>query len=440
MSVNQSALASNITLFEIYSNYDDKKSLDISGGCVELSYYESLLDNTVRVRGSFIDTGFRTENSSSGDSKSVLEKGDVQLTAGEKVHLVMEDVSGKKLIFKDDYQLRIKEVNNIIEHTQSLGFTIDFYSKESIDNEFVETRVTKRYDGKITDSVQSILEQVLKTPKDIEVDPSLNSFNFLGHVEKPFYKCAWLAKRCVPEMNGANGNYAGYFFYEIGDDGSGKGGYKFKSIDKLFTQKPKRKLIYNNTTLLPDEYDAKILNYSFINTVDIHRQLISGGLYNTQLRSFSTYNNNYVENAFSYDKQVNEDNNAGKEKIKLPFQDKVTRVATKILDTGVLKEGSNFDQSKELNLDTDKVVRQSFMRYNNLFSTRLSITIAGDFDLHAGDLVYCDFPEVSNSTSSEVSSRKGGIYMIVDLCHLVTSRTTFTQLNLVRDTIGRKPF
>lgn len=440
MSVNESSLASNITLFEIYSNYDDKKSLDISGGCSELSYYESLLDNTVRVRGSFIDTGFRTEQSSSGDSKSVLEKGDVQLTAGEKVHLVMEDYYGQKLVLKDDYQLRIKEVRDIIEHTQSLGFTIDFYSKESIDNEFLETRVTRRYDGKIPDSVQQILTTVLKTPKNIEVDPGLNSFNFLGHVEKPLYKCAWLAKRCVPEMSDANGNYAGYFFYEIGDDGTGNGGYKFKSIDKLFTQKPKRKLIYNNTTLLPEEYDAKILNYSFVNTVDIQKQLVSGGLYSTQLGSFSTYNNGYIENSFSYDKQVNEDNNAGKEKIKLPFQDKPTRFSTKILDTGVLKEGTNFDQSKTLNLDTDKIVRQSFMRYNNLFSTRLTITIAADFGLHAGDLIYCDFPEVANASSPEVSSRKGGIYIIVDLCHLVTSRNTFTQLNLVRDTIGRKPF
>jgi hypothetical protein len=440
MSANQSALGSNITLFEIYSNYDDKKSLDISGGCTELSYYESLLDNTVRVRGSFIDTGFRTEESSSGASKSVLEKGDVQLTAGEKVHFVMEDYYGQKLVLKDDYQLRIKEVRNIIEHTQSLGFTIDFYSKESIDNEFVETRVTKKYDGKIPDSVRQILTNVLKTPKNIEVDDGLNSFSFLGHVEKPLYKCAWLAKRCVPEMSDANGNYAGYFFYEIGDDGTGTGGYKFKSIDKLFTQSPKRKLIYNNTTILPEEYDAKILNYSFINSVDIHKQLVSGGLYSTQLRSFSTYDNGYGENLFSYDKQVNEDNNAGKEKIKLPFQDKATRISTKILSPGVVKDGNNFDQSKLLNLDTDKIVRQSFMRYNNLFSTRLTITIAGDFGLHAGDLVYCDFPEVADTSTQEVSSRKGGIYMIVDLCHLVTSRSTFTQLNLVRDTIGRKPF
>ena len=100
------------------------------------------------------------------------------------------------------------------------------------------------------------------------------------------------------------------------------------------------------------------------------------------------------------------------------------------------------------NLDVDNILRQSSARYNNLFTVKLSITIPGDFGLNAGDLVYCDFPEISDQNDQKVSSRNSGIYMIVDLCHYINSNPKitgiagrcFTRLNLVRDSFGRKTF
>jgi hypothetical protein len=60
--------------------------------------------------------------------------------------------------------------------------------------------------------------------------------------------------------------------------------------------------------------------------------------------------------------------------------------------------------------------------------------------LRAGDLIYCDFPEVSGKTSRVVSQKVGGIYMIADVCHRLTKNSCYTRLNLVRDSIYRKPF
>jgi hypothetical protein len=448
MGANIAAESANITTFDIFSNYG--KVVSILGGVAELHYYESILDNTVRATVILVDSGMRVGET--GSVAGIESEEGLKLTAGEKVHLVIEDNYGQKLSFTDAYQFRIKEVRNIFEHTQSMSYTIDLYSKESIDNELMETRVTKRYDEKITDSVTKILKQdCLKTPKNVQVDPGLNSYNFLGHVQKPFYVVTNLAKKCVPEFSGADGNLAGYFFYETGDTGRGiTGGYKFRSIDVLFAQKPIRKLIYNNTTSIPLAYDAKILDYSFDNTVDLHRQMNTGGLFQTQLKSFNPYSKEYSEIDFNFSNQFKGDNIGGLESPKLAsdldIQNKNTRFDSVWLDIGVLPLGGSLGEqipkSKEQNFNMDKILRQSYMRYNNLFTTKLTVTIPGDFGLHAGDLVHCDFPEISDKVNQLISQRKSGLYMIVDICHFIRGNpgATFTKMNLVRESLGRKPF
>jgi len=438
----------NIIKFKIYSNYG-KPPIDVSLAEVTLNYYESILDHTVRVTASFIDTGNRTDGKNTG---SILEQIGSNLNAGEKVELQMVDSNKQKLYLDGDYSLRVKEIRNIVEDTLKTAFTIDFYSKECIENEFAETRVVKRYDGKITDSVLAILKRdCIKTPKPVEVDPCINDFNFIGNTEKPFYKLVWLAKRCVPEIGNASGNLAGYFFYEVGDNGRGiVGGYKFKSIDKLFQQKPMRKMIFNNTTSIPLAYDNKILEYSFGSTIDIEQKLLSGSMFPTELINFNFYDFKYDgEGKKEFDPssvQFNRENIAGLDKINLgDWGDKSTRIYHKMKDIGNLPSGRTLEEqlkkSKTQNFDIDKIIRQSSARYNNIFNIKLSVAIYGDFGIHAGDLVHCDFPEISSKKNPAISKKMSGIYMIVDLCHYVdSSNLAWTRLNLVRDSIGRKPF
>ena len=430
---NIAAKEYDISRFEITSN--EGKTLDVSLGCVQLQYYESILDNTVRVSTILVDSGDRID----GQSVSVLEMEDLKLTGGEEVSLEMEDGYGQKLKFSGDSQLRIKSIHDAIE-TNTLSYMIDLWSKECLDNELVETRVTKRYDGKISDSIESILKNALKTPKVIDTDETENLFSFLGRSEKPFYKCAWLAKRSIP--TGSTGKSAGYLFFETAD------GFKFKSIDKLFGQNYKRKLIYTRTPDLPDAYDAKILEYSYDSAIDVEKVLLTGALFKTELRATNFYDNKPRRNETSHKNQEDEDKMGGKEHPTiakdLGLQDKATRVVVRYDKKGVLPPGTNLEEqlkkSKSNDYDIDSIIRQSAMRYNQLFTQKLSMTIPGDFGLRAGDIVYCDFPEMTTKNMRFVSHKKGGLYMIVDLCHLITTNKTFTKLNLVRESIGRKPF
>ena len=67
------------------------------------------------------------------------------------------------------------------------------------------------------------------------------------------------------------------------------------------------------------------------------------------------------------------------------------------------------------------------------------IVIEADLSLHAGDLIYCEFEEMTTKKTQTGSKRRdSGIYMIADLCHYGDSTMSFTGLNIVRDGYGVK--
>ena len=69
----------------------------------------------------------------------------------------------------------------------------------------------------------------------------------------------------------------------------------------------------------------------------------------------------------------------------------------------------------------------------------IEIVIAADLSLKAGDLVYCEFEEMTTKKTVRGSRfRDSGIYMIGDLCHYGDGTKAFTGLNLVRDSYGVK--
>jgi len=423
---------SQITQFETIAERG-KETLDLSK-VNELNYYESILEHTIRVTATIADTGYRSQKKS---GNAVATRSDD--INGRFVNLKIVDGNENKLQFTGENKLRIAFSNIIEESTNKMFFTIDLTSREYDDNPKLKCAVVKRYDGKVDGSITRILKECIKTKKSIDVDPTLNTFNFSGKSQTPFYLCTWLATRSVPEMQGANKNLAGYFFYETSE------GYKFKSIDKLFEQKPKRVLIFNNIIgSIPAGYDGKIIDYSFDKTFNLKQLRQTGALGQTQLRTFNLLNNKYEESEFNYKKQFQGTNTAGTKPINYgEDQDETTRRFFSVKDFGVMPSGSTKDQIQKskntLNFNVDDILRQSTMRYNSLYTIKLSIVIAGDISLHAGDLIHCDFPEVSGEKLKLVDSEKSGIYMIHDLCHRITKNGCYTRLNLVRDSIGRKP-
>ena len=162
---------------------------------------------------------------------------------------------------------------------------------------------------------------------------------------------------------------------------------------------------------------------------------------------FNFYDFNYKDQEFSVKDEVIK--TGGKNSIHVEnFGDKPSRIMSRILDIGTLPAGKTPKDELETwksdptnpTYNAPKTMVQSVMRYNQLFTIKINITIAADFTLKAGDLVHCDFPEVSTSKSSGLNKESSGIYMISSLCHRLTSDQSSTNLTLVRDSFGRKPF
>ncbi len=82
------------------------------------------------------------------------------------------------------------------------------------------------------------------------------------------------------------------------------------------------------------------------------------------------------------------------------------------------------------------------MRMNQINMYIISITLPGDFSLHAGDAVKVYSPQlasgVEKSMQTQQNKQEGGLYIIRDICHYMTPRETYTKINVVRDSVGRK--
>lgn len=427
---NQAAREYNVSKFTIYSN-EGGKSCDVNRGFVNLHYYESVLENYVKATAIIADTGYSVDK----DGKLVSLIEGLDLCGAEKVELKLEDGYGNILDFSNEKCLYIGRIRNKMEHTQNMVFVVDLVTKEFFTNELVETRVDGHFEGKISTSVALILTDFLNTEKDLSIEVTDNEYNFNGHTEKPFYKCTWLGKRSIPE--GGRDKSAGFFFFENYD------GFHFKSIEKLLDEnRGYKKYIYTNTTELPAGYDGKILEATPTINIDVQQKMMIGA-YGSEVRRYNFFSTEYEERKLESEREGADGVNlAGTNLPCLPDDlfGKPTRIISKMQPIGVMQKIDK-ENSKKKDYDVNEITAQAASRYNQLFTIILNITIAGDLSHRAGNLIYCDFPELSSDKTQVVSGKNSGLYMISNLTQFIDAREgAFTKLTLVRDSYGRKPY
>ena len=425
-STSRQAVPSTVSKLKVLSNKQTDKSVDLTNGLVRLMYYESILQDTVKSEIVFADTG------NSIDDKSVLEG--LPLVGTEDVELEFKDNNDTTL----KINLNVNKVTLVNEESTSSMVRLDLVSEEFLRNEGGSSRLNVRFDGKISDHIRRILTDFLKTEKTLDIEETSNNYNFIGNNRKPYYVLNWLSKASIPTVAGEKGKTGGFFFFETSE------GFKFKSIDGLFRQKQKKSLIYNLTTDLPAGYDTKVLDFQGDNLIRSQEKLKIGA-YGTRLVVFDPFNCFYevIEQTANDSKDGTE--LAAKELPKLndkfESDSKFTRTTYRLIDTGTLPSGTTqqqIDKSTEQNFELQKIMNQTIRRYNQLFTGMQTVTIPGDLNLHAGDVVFLDTPGLRAEKGDELNKEYGGLYIIADLCHYISPEETYTKLNLVRDSFGRK--
>ena len=436
---------STIGQFDIISN-KTQKSVSLLNGILEMNYHENILDSTVRISVEYADTGSVT---ASTDGKSVLEG--LPLVGSEKVSIKFQD--NNEVTIGDDpiLDLYVNTVTPLYKDTTRSLVNLSLVSKEYLLNEKI--RVITRFDGKISDHIEKILqteEEYLNTEKKIDIEETSNNFTFVGNNKKPFYTMVWLGKKSVPPASeGESNKTAGYFFWETSE------GFKFKSIDSLLGQKEKKKIIFNENVdnkgeSIPATYEVKAVDYSQDSLINVQRKL-QMGTFSTRIILFNPFNCLYQVKATNATADEKEDGLtlAGEE---LPVMNKefnrteegkdFSRTTYYITDTGTLPDGNTkqqIEKSRKQNFEYIDIENQALRRFNQLFSEETTITIPGDFSIHAGDAIWIDSPQLKKEKKTdEVDEQMGGLYVVSTLCHHMTSEGTWTKMSLMRDSVGRK--
>jgi len=420
----------SISKADVISNADPEKTASLVNGLIRLTYHESILQDSVKAYVVYSDVG------NAVDGKSVIEG--LPLIGTEDFKLVFEDNNEEKI----KVDMIVNKVAPIYEDGSKNVVSLELVSEEFIRNEMGETRLRSRFDGNISDHIEKIFKDRLKSTKKLDIERTSNDYNFLGNGRKPYYMLNLLSKQSIPE--GGEDGSAGFLFFETAD------GYQFKSIDKLFDQPQKKSYVFNNSTDVkqtPVGYDGKILDHQSDSSINVQSKM-NIGAYKTKLVMFDPFNCKYVVDEKTADEAVEKKKVklAGKklpkfnEKFNTPTKD-YTRTTFMLLDSGTLPAGATETQIKENQKDNFKAAQtlnQAIRRYNQLFSGMMEITIAGDFSLHAGDVIFVDIFSVQAEKDDTLNRESGGLYIIADLCHYVSSEGTYTKLNLARDSFGRK--
>lgn len=430
----------------ILQSNDQSRTVDISNGTIAFEYFEDIFSPTITARVKVVNTGdtitsFKTQD---GNKESIYNG--LPLRGGERLLVKIAGNSEKNpgLDFSkkpEDY-FYVSSITDVVSETQRESFTLHLVSREAITNETI--RIGKKYPtgSAISNSVLSILKDYLKTSKIGTIDKTSNKYGFIGNLRKPFTVLIWLASKGVPESSG--NATAGFLFYQTKD------GFQFRSIDSLINQPPKASYTYTQANVSYDDTekkvdnDFKILNY----VIDRNQNLVEKlklGVYASHRMFFNPLTftfSDYEQNAFKSKDYIKKSKNLGK-KLKLPkisstseltLGDIPTRIITQILDIGTMEKGVSVDE----NSDPSKYQSQSITRYNILFTQTLSIIVPSNTNLKAGDIIECNFPKISNSSSEEYDPETSGLYMIKEICHHFNVESSYTSMKLIRDTFGQK--
>ena len=351
---------------------------------------------------------------------------------GNKIELLFTHPSAKEpfeFSAKKKNELLIVNIAGESGNSKRHTYVLECVTKTTMSN--LTTRTIKRYKGKITDSVDKVLKEVLEVdPSRINIPhPAMNEYSFTGNYNPPLKQISRLASKCVGEMKGkssAESGSAGYVLCE----GERKG-YSFFSVDKALQEEAAfgyEQLAYFDSTKVNNF--AAVDTPRFVESHDIVKKLMVG-----QYKSANWYYNiidrtpHFVEYSYKDSKldSANED-----QYIPNKIDEKYSRIFLNVLDVGAMAE-----KKVELKNTAETIAwRQAHAtgRFQSLFSQSLELTIPMNLSLEVGMILKMSFPLLNTESGMNPSS---GNYMIAKIAHQFGDpQGDVTGISLVRDSFA----
>ena len=428
---NKALEVHNVTTFTLFSNYGEDISLIGGGSFSHILIYQSIYDHSVRGKFDMYDSGVRREDGN--ETQSVEDTTEFCLTVGEKVELVVEDERKQKLEFTGGSAFLISEINSSMSDTMKEKHEIEMCMPDFIKNDLEENFVITRFDQKISDTVNEVLTPI--TERAIAIDPTVTELPVKGNTERPLDFVTSLAPKSQPEKFPES---AGYLLFDTYN------GLNFRSIDVMFSQEPKRRMILTETAKLPVGYSNKILSVDFLNELNVHDSMKYGAFQKTRMRTFDPKTNQYTQTEQVANDLYQGTNNLSDSPPKvaehLGISESTTRVLSAQRDTGIQPAGPALEEqlksAEEQSFNVDEVPQLALKRYYQSRIFSVNIKTYGDFGIFPGDVIHCDFPEIAaKQTKKNISQSKSGKYLVADVAHLIAPEGCYTKLNIIRDSV-----
>ena len=443
--------ASNPSIYEKFTieSADGRKTVDISSGVLNFTYYENLFSPTLTAKAIVVNTS-NTVKAEDGKVKSLYNG--LPLRGGERVVI---KIAGNSKVNKEgldfskspEQYFHVSSITNVLVDSGKEILTLNLISREALTNE--TSRVGKKFPStqRISDSVRDIIKKYLSTDKINEIDETQNPYGFIGNMKKPYTVITWLASKSIAYKGDGEDSTAGFLFYETSK------GLNFKSIDNLIKQKPfEEDYIFNPGIIDKDDpkKDFSILQYGIDRNQDLLGKLERGAY--SSMRYYInpvTFGLN-PDIVFNSKKYIDKTSNLGSKQITLPkinddsdltLGDLPSRIFVGMLDVGTVEKDASEDgwnDPAKRNADPAKIHSQSMMRYNQLMTQVIEVTIPLNLAINAGSLIRCEFPSLENTERKEPDPDTSGLYMIKELAHYFDSNGSYSKLKLVRDSFGRK--
>ena len=164
---------------DIFSNQSND-TVSVLGGTVRVLYWESMLSDSIRSSVTFTDAGNtlrstkQTQRGKRPSKKKVSAVEGLPIEGSEKVNLKFTDNNGNTLDFSDqkNNSLYVNKLTPLPtgSETTDKSYMMDLSSLEFITNEKGGQQVRKVFSGQISDHVKTILEDVVKTEKDLDIE------------------------------------------------------------------------------------------------------------------------------------------------------------------------------------------------------------------------------------------------------------------------------
>jgi hypothetical protein len=419
----------------IYAHMEINKNgkvADIKGKTVSFDYYESVYSPVITAKLIFTDAGgsITADKAQDSNERRTNIKDGLPITQGEDVKVQIQSKFGTLNFKRNPLKVESSPIVNQEENRTSV--LLNLVSTPEIKN--LDSAIHKKYKGRISDTVKKILKDSLGIPR-LNIDPTKNSYNFIGKGKSALDIVNDLCRRSIPEKGDP-----GYFFYET------QSGFNFKSIDRLIVEGSKRIKSDSSYRKSHTYKYSGALRSNLDNDSNDFRILLPPTQVRDQNLLDALKEGTYVSRNVFVDPRTfvktEQIYHIGKDGVsntlgKMPdFADKVgsyTKTNYHILDIGSLEP----DVSINTNNDPRQWQAKSKMRYNLLHSQLVQIQVPCNLRLEAGDVVRCElaFPGDKPEEGS-VSQQQSGNYLILHLCHHFDTERSYTSMTLARDTYG----